>query len=167
MRSMRGVTDVKTIKEWISIINSIVNFSRQDLTPPKILDIYKELGDEMIEDIFGKYYHVLNHKDSKELLRKNLFRAGKIGYCLTEDQWKMLDSKPEKREIPKDTLEMYALQHFGISYADLSIAKKEHINEMITILEQVPKAPQKKAEQFFQDFGLAGPIDFNLPAAGN
>lgn len=153
MRSMRGVTDVKIIKEWISIINSIVNFSRQDLTPPKILDIYKELGDEMIADIFGKYYDVLSHKDSKELLRKNLFRAGKIGYCLTEDQWKMLDTKPEKKEVSKDTLEMYALQHFGISYADLSMAKKEHIHEMIAILEPAPKAMKNK--QFYPDF-----IDF-------
>lgn len=164
IRSMRGVTDIKIIKEWIDIINSIVVFSRQDLTPPKILDIYKELGEEMISDVFGKYYGKLNQGDTKELLKRNLFRAGKVGYCLTEPQWLSLDTKPEKKEVSVELLNQYAMDHFGIPYDQLSAAKKEHIEQMINIYGDnlVFKMKPKPKKALNQEGFYAPGGDFNV-----
>lgn len=149
MRSFRGTTDINVIKDWITIIHDIVKFSRQDITPCSILDIYKDNEDGLFRDVFAESYHKIRRDNQKELIEnKNLFLSGQIGYCLLDDQWNSLDVREEKK-ISSDDLDYVSTIVFGTPYLNLTHGQAHHVMEL---LEQgdfhIPKKKEKILGQF-------------------
>src|SRR6185369_17839100 len=85
LRSHKGVTDIDLIFQWVTIINDILEFSRQDYTPDQILDTYKLRGNSFLRDIFGNEYRLIKHDNIVQLLKDNLWYASNIGYVLSSD----------------------------------------------------------------------------------
>src|SRR5690606_23241204 len=54
IRCMRGTTDVAILKDWISMIHSILTFSKTDITPREVVHMYRELGVSFGRKIFGE-----------------------------------------------------------------------------------------------------------------
>lgn len=120
LRSFRGSTDVQLIDNWIKIINYILEFSRQDVSPKVIMDTYEQKGEDLFKDIFQKDWKILkNQKKADELFpseiqKHNIWYAGQFAYSLSEDKWNHLDDKHIPLVFPKEVLEKYCPSVMGI-----------------------------------------------------
>ncbi len=56
VRCFRGTTKVPEIIEWVSILNKILEYSRQPgLTPKDFLSSYRDHAPELLSDVFGEF----------------------------------------------------------------------------------------------------------------
>jgi hypothetical protein len=129
LRSMRGLTKKAQIYEWIAIINSMLEFSRQNLLPCDIMDIFREKNYELLEDIFGKYWKKIKHKEIDDLIytKKNLWYAGQLAYSLKAEDWKNLNEKPKPKKFSASNLEFYSLRFYGVPYSKLDTSLKKQL----------------------------------------
>jgi len=129
LRSHKGVTDIDRIFEWATIINNILEFSRQDYTPHQILDEYKKRGEAFLRNIFGDEFALINHENIKQMLKDNLWYASNIGYIMTDDQWKGVDEKPEgiETEYSPQRLNSWSYKLYGIGFNELGPEYKKQV----------------------------------------
>lgn len=96
LRSFRGETDVEEIKDWLRIINNILEYARTPgLTPRIVLFEYKMRGvsyfDEVFKDMSDKVRSKVN--DISELIDRNLWYLFRIATAM--DDWEALDRMKE------------------------------------------------------------------------
>lgn len=85
-RPMRGTTDVKEISEWLGIINKIYLYSkRPGLTPPKLLEDYRELGPSILFKVFEEYAHKLADDALSPMLERN--EEYVMDLCMAVKSW--------------------------------------------------------------------------------
>ena len=122
-RSFRGVTDVEIIQSWVDILHKIRLFSRESLTPPDILDIFRDKGKTFLSEIFQEDWPQIQHDNEDKLLMDNLWFAGQLAYFFSPSEWKSFDIKLPKPIIPEGLsvtdLEYQAALHFGRPYDEL------------------------------------------------
>jgi hypothetical protein len=119
LRSFRGITDIPTIQSWIDIVQRMLEFSRQKITPPVIMDSYKDKGAEFLYEVFGHSWQYLNHPNRDDLLRTNLWYASTLAYSMNEDDWAKLDTPATKQEFSEKVLNTIAQRIFGCDFKKL------------------------------------------------
>lgn len=124
IRTMRGVTDNKTIKEWIGILDSIVEFSRGKIAPGDIVKGYEKIGANILKDIFRNYYNVIQHPDQEQLLLKNLHYAVRIAAAV---DWDCIDTPPDSLKKKMVNLNKLANEIYKQNYEALSAMQQRHV----------------------------------------
>jgi hypothetical protein len=139
IRTFRGETDIKIIQKWVEIIQKIKDFSRRDLSPPDILELWRTNKDSLIEVVFQEYGAELRVKDQKgkdisgELIRQNLKYAADFA-CVSKD-WskfgilkiKMVYKEKVKPELDAISQEMFRVPFDTLGYHErLVVAERYH-----------------------------------------
>lgn len=119
IRSFRGTTDIELIRTWVGVLYSILQYSRQKgLTPPQIIQAYRDKGAEVLSDIFGEYRKILRHKDEDALLDQNLWYAVNIS-CAVKD-WDKLEEVPKTTKPKLKDLDKMARSIYNQSFEALT-----------------------------------------------
>ena len=124
IRTMRGVTDIDIIYQWVTILNRILEFSRTKLLPNEIIEGWGKLGIGILKEIFKDEYRVLKHPDEEELLQKNLYYATRIAYGV---DWSKLDIEPEEYKKKITSLDELSKATFKSKFDALSAAQQRAI----------------------------------------
>lgn len=91
IRTMRGVTDIDKIKQWIGIINSMLKASKMpSLTPKIILEYFQKEPGMFFDLVFGEYADLLRKPDLFQRTEKSLWYVGSI---VSEIDWFNLPGK--------------------------------------------------------------------------
>lgn len=165
-RCMRGVTDTDMIRDWVNALYNMLQYAKRDITPLDILAQWKATGTEMLEDVFGDKHRLFDFPDKYELMKKNLWAAGKIGtfICMTETKdWrkfaqfepKKVGKKPKKQIlIERDNM---AIAMFDRGWDALAPG------EQIVVIEEMERQPVAVQEAEQPDVGIpVGNIVGNL-----
>lgn len=102
IRSFRGETDVSEIKDWLSILNRILEYARRDgLTPSIILLEYKVQGISYFETVFEDMAEKISSRvnDISDLIERNLWFVFRM--TLACKDWASLDFPKEKPKPKK------------------------------------------------------------------
>ena len=79
IRTMRGITDIDKIKQWIGIINSMLQASKMPgLTPRIVLDYFQKEPGMFFDLVFGEYADLLRKPDLFQRTEKSLWYVGSI-----------------------------------------------------------------------------------------
>lgn len=122
VRTFRGETDISVIQRWVEIIQKLKNFSEQkDVTPPYIMNLFKEHGTNIINLIFQEYAKEFQYKDLDKLIdMSQAFHAAKIASVSKDwSKFGVLKVKPVYKEKIKDDLEKISQQVAGGSFDQL------------------------------------------------
>lgn len=112
LRSMRGTTDVSVLKEWLSIINDMLVYSRQDITPRDIVHQYRQNGPQMTFEVFGDradaLINNLPYHEVERILDLGALYAATLADVINE--WRSLDKifKKKGKSEAKSLSEIYA-----------------------------------------------------------
>lgn len=99
-RCFRGTTDVEAIKQWIDILNRLVDFSKTPgLTPRHVLKAYINSPSEFLWDIFGPMMDLLKCDDYLPMMERNERYAYEIVSCV--QNWETFGMKFDE---PKATV---------------------------------------------------------------
>lgn len=73
-RCFRGTTNVSEIKEWLTVLNSLLVFARSDIYPNEILLNYRDQGLEFIKNIFPEELveRIVDPMFAEKLIDRNL-----------------------------------------------------------------------------------------------
>jgi len=131
IRTFRGETNTDLVYDWVKIIHDIRQFSRQNINPKNIIDMFDRWGPEIINEIFPNTVHLVRNDltldQVRELLFENLYNASK--FAVIKDKWDDTFGLPKPRKVYREKLTVilndYALNIFNIPYADLD---KSQIN---------------------------------------
>jgi hypothetical protein len=98
VRTMRGTTDPKELKLWLTILNDLLVFSRTDgLNPREVISEYRVKNTDFFEEVFGKesaaLYKVAGNIE--KLIDKNLYFAGSIASSVKD--WNTLGDNIAKK----------------------------------------------------------------------
>lgn len=100
VRTMRGVTDVAVIYNWVGMLNSLLEFARQDITPYGIINLWRQEGLELFRDVFGKYAKLLEDEGTYGLIDHNLWAASCI--AATVPDWTKIDLEMTVKQAEYD-----------------------------------------------------------------
>lgn len=99
IRCFRGTTDVKEIKDWLSIIDKIYAYSQTPgLTPERLLNEWKLKDMELITDIFGEYSDNIKTPDTEAFINRNLHYVVDIAEVC--EDWYTFGMNYEKEKAP-------------------------------------------------------------------
>lgn len=80
IRSFRGETDTEIVDNWIGIIDQIKTFSKsKNMTPIKIVELYRDHKERVVDFILGPYAKLVKPEDKSELDR--LVDLKQLGYA--------------------------------------------------------------------------------------
>jgi hypothetical protein len=141
-RSMRGVTDIKIISQWIDMLLAIKDFSElQGMNPLRILEVYEKEGPvrfaegilgtaniKTIDSIIDK-----NKENISQLVEQNLWYAAKIATSAKFDDENWGFPKPKKiyREKYNSRLEQYSNDLFKKPYSALEYGMRIVVEESV------------------------------------
>jgi len=135
IRSMRGLTDIKDIKDWVEILLSIKDFAcKPEMTPAKIVELVDQRGAEIVYPIFGdKVDLIAKIPDKHKLIQKNLWYAAEIANKSKYDQENWGFPKPKKvmKEKLKEQLAAYSRDIYKCEYEALLPHQRIVIEEML------------------------------------
>lgn len=168
IRSFRGETNIEEVGKWVSILNNILEYSRdKDRTPKSIIDEIKVKDVNIIDDIFKDHAKALKCDNWQQKLNKNLWYAASIAYSVKD--WGVLDLPPMPEFAPKiRDLELGAKKHYKTELHQLNldqqdnlvaILRDEFLNENLKkagLEVQFPKKPRKK--QVMLDEAVEGAV---------
>lgn len=78
IRTMRGVTDVAVISDWVGMLNSLLRFARQDITPLDIIAGWRQGEINFFDSVFGEYTKLLRSNETRGQVERSLWYAGSI-----------------------------------------------------------------------------------------
>lgn len=134
VRSFRGSTDIKEIKEWVDIIYSLLQFSRQSVNPAQLLEEFKTKGLAFGDEVFGKNWKKLSvdEKLTESLIKKNLWYVqDSIAYVVSD--WSTVNEMPKPPKKPDQSLlDKVSLQLFAQPFAALSSSRQEYVYHIAT-----------------------------------
>jgi hypothetical protein len=134
IRSLRGVTDIKTIKKWTKAILAVKDYAcSAHRTPVTIIDQYEKVGVDIIYEIFGDQSDlVAKVEDKKGLIDKNLHYAAKIATASAlRENWGFPKPKKLYKEALKDDLNKLSQNQFHANFDDLPAAARLVIEEKL------------------------------------
>lgn len=101
IRCFRGTAIVDDIKQWLGILNRIIEFSRTPgLTPKVIIAEYNQNSIEFFSNVFEEYAGVLRSIPGFEgLVNRNLWYAGSI--AMAAKDWMSIDTHFAEKTPPK------------------------------------------------------------------
>lgn len=130
IRSFRGETNIDEIQKWVSILNSILKYSRQNHTPKEFLDRVKEKEHNIIDDIFPNFSHLLKCQGWEQKLNKNLWYAASVAYSVKD--WEKLDTPNIPEFAPKVQEIMDAAQRvFKRNLDRLNLDEQDQLIQML------------------------------------
>lgn len=144
IRSFRGVTDTKIIRNWVGIIDRMLQYSRQaGLYPADIIVQYKDRGPEVLSEIFGEYRELLRWDDEDRLLTKSLFFAASNAYTVKD--WDKVDAEPKAVATKKSPdLDGLSMKAFGARFHELTG------DQQMAVIDAMERAQNRP---FVNDFG--------------
>jgi hypothetical protein len=116
IRSFRGETDMKVVKTWLTIINSILEYSRRADSPYSILCEYRDKRASLLEDIFfSKILKEVTEKvaDIPMLIDLNLWSTYRLATRVKD--WSVLNLLKTKNKKRVDLITQYAI-HYGLGF---------------------------------------------------
>lgn len=122
IRCFRGTTDVQEIKDWVSILNNLMEYSRvPGLTPKGVIAEFNKNSEEMFSEIFKDYAGVLRSiPEFDNLIVRNLWYAGCIAMAVQD--WGGINTKISSRrnefEEKKSSKKKFDLGQPGMVYDD-------------------------------------------------
>lgn len=142
-RSFRGETDTKVIKSWVEILLKIKAFSkREGMTPPDILNMWREHRDTLVDIVFQEYGPTLRVKEkvkpyglgkdiTASLIVDNLKHAASIaGVSKDWTKFGVIKLKPVYKEKIKADLDLIAKAKFGNVFDSLPYHERLLVQEM-------------------------------------
>lgn len=97
-RCFRGTTDVKAIKQWIDILNRLIDFAKTPgLTPRHVLKAYINSPSEFLWDIFGHLTDLLKCEDYLPMMERNERYAYEIVSCV--QNWETFGMKFDEPKV--------------------------------------------------------------------
>src|SRR5690606_4192035 len=143
-RSMRGVTDINIMEQWINVLLSIKDFATsRGVHPNGILEMYERLGPDGIADvIFGDTIRFINEslvgsKETKaQLIERNLWYAAKIASAnkYESEDWGFPKTKKIYREKYTDLLNNHSQELYRAPYKSLTYAQRIVVDEILARL---------------------------------
>lgn len=127
IRSFRGETDVKIIREWLNILEQLYLFSHQDISPKDILINWKNKGVDILNDIYGNHSKLLIYPGYEQDIESNLWYAASIAYSVKD--WIDLDKVivENNQKFTAKQLQNAARQLFGLDLNELDPAQIDHV----------------------------------------
>ena len=116
-RSFRGTTNMAHVKEWVSILYKLVEFSRQNIHPMSIVNGWRDKGPELLTDIFKDHRESLRHMNEDSLVDKNFWYAAKIASSV--DDWGKVDKEVVKKKPRDEELDKLAMAMFKVKFGAL------------------------------------------------
>jgi hypothetical protein len=118
MRSFRGTTDTKLIKDWVGILHSLQRYARTpDLVPPQIILNYNTKKAEYLTDIFGEYRKFVRHVDEEALIEKNFWYAAAFAYEIKD--WSKLEQVVKPKKMKSKDLDKISQLMYGRPFDQL------------------------------------------------
>lgn len=147
VRSFKGTTDVDQILMWTKLLQKIVDYSKRDITPPKIVQKWRDDGaKEFLKDIFGDLYGVISRKDEGDLIKTNVWFAYKI--LKTCNNWAELNDvfkpKPKMKKAQWDQVQKMAAD--GIAVDDLVQPAQVHAVPRVGGIHNLDQVNQARDE---------------------
>lgn len=101
IRSFRGTTDVRAIKEWVDILHRVYQYAKTPfLNPRNFYKAYQQREFELVDDVFGPYAEKLKCEGWRELIQRNEFFFAK--YATAVKEWSTFGMKfPEIKGAEK------------------------------------------------------------------
>lgn len=98
-RSFRGSTNADEIVEWVDVINSLVEFAFQDITPQDIVSKFEQYGADYVSEVFSRelWTKLYSSKDDEELLMNNDWLAASIASSVYD--WRGLANAAGKKSL--------------------------------------------------------------------
>lgn len=99
VRTMRGTTNIETLKSWVLMLYEMLEFSR-GRTPDDILEEYQELRGDLLKKVFEKSYEDLKYIDSiDERLQDGLTNAYRLASSIewSDEELKKAWGKSKKK----------------------------------------------------------------------
>lgn len=143
VRLLRGTTDIQVIQDWVGILYSILEFSRQDMTPKEFIQILRQKDKEVLADIFGQYRKLLKVPDEDELLNQNFWFAANCALSVAD--WKQIDKPVQQKKLTHKDLDSIALANYGKLFDDLGENNKQLLVHQYKFLVEgeLPKKGKK------------------------
>lgn len=98
LRSMRGLTKADDMKEWLGIVNHLIEYARSTgLTPTAVVNMYRDDAPELFTSTFGPYADVLRKAagdDFDLLIDKNAWYLKQIAESVVD--WSKFDKCMDK-----------------------------------------------------------------------
>lgn len=108
VRCFRGTTDTEEIYQWVSVLDSMMNYSKTlALTPPVILSTYRDRPDEFFSEVFGDMAPVLRRVvgDVDQVVNRNLWYAFRVADAVTN--WNEISDVFSKKWANKKAKKKY------------------------------------------------------------
>lgn len=118
IRSFRGTTDTKLIKDWVGTLHTLQKYARTPgLVPPQIILNYKEKKTEYLTDIFGEYRKFVRHSDEEALIEKNFWYAAALAYEIKD--WTKLEQVIKPKKVRSKDLDKISNALYGRNFENL------------------------------------------------
>lgn len=155
VRSFRGATDINEIKEWVDIIYSILEFSRQSINPVQILEEFKTKGLSFGAEVFNNNWKklLLEKEVTESLVKKNLWYVqDSIAYIVSD--WNTINEGPKPKKVP-DAAVLNKMAHalFSSDFSSLSSAKQEYVYTIA--VEKINEEKKISAYELTRDWTTA------------
>lgn len=156
VRLLRGTTNRKLIKEWVSILNCILVYARQKgVTPKTIIEEWRKRGAELLTDIFGEHRTALKFKDEDALIDKNLWYVSALAY--TVNDWIAYATIQMDKKLTPAEFDKVAMELFQMPFNELTEERKQHIVFKFKYHKKNPNGIQK-AQAFANGDAFGMPI---------
>lgn len=131
IRTFRGVTNVKPISDWVTIIKRIKDFSRSETTPVDIVNLCYADPVEFYKIVLGDSFSQVKDYDIKKLTESNLIYAARIAALEKPEKWREFGKAKMKNvsRVGLKDLDAYAVQMYGISYDSLNLVQRILVEE--------------------------------------
>lgn len=131
IRTFRGETDVELIHDWVKILYSILEYSRDSArTPHTILDDCRKKEAKILDDIFQNNRKKISYNDEFQLIDKNLFYAAAIAY--SQKDWTKIDPEEKpKRKLSSKELNAYSKSVLKKEFSTLSPGEIDYLYKYI------------------------------------
>jgi hypothetical protein len=137
VRSFRGENNIETIQKWVNILDKLRTFAKRDgMTPPMILQMYKDHKSGIIDLIFQEYAKDLKTKDIDTLIDKNqvLYAAKLASVSKDWTKFGILKVKPVYQEKIRGDLETIAMDKFNRGFDELQYHERLVVIERYHLL---------------------------------
>lgn len=137
IRTFRGETDTKVIREWVAILDKIVTFSKnKDLTPIKIVELFRNTKAKFPHEILGNTLgNKVSVKNTVEMIEKNLWFAARM--ASTTRKWEDFGQPVVKRvtkAMYQNDLDNLGKSMFNKSFKELNWVESKVVQEELSNL---------------------------------
>lgn len=135
LRTFRGVTKTSEIKDWIDIINEMVEFSRKNKNPTVFMKEYLKNPENFLSQVFSKDYFV--GIDTLGLMEENLWYASTLAFSY---KWVTPKVNPPFgiRVLNKESRDNYEKD-----FANLTAGQQRNIISHLQNLRSMEAIPQE------------------------